>query len=191
MATLSNESAYGASFNKFSLLQEMNGIDADQSLEVLESIDRDVSEDTESEAEPNENPRRAEISKSDLHMALPDNKEISSLKIEELKAELDKRGLKKSGNKGALVQRLRDAIVSEKLGSQIIETDTTYSQIESPANGQAFIQDTPRVDDIYSFIEIKVKEVCRLEVDKLKLEASTSYSNETIASLREEIIYLT
>ena len=186
MATLSNESAYGASFNKFSLLQEMNGIDADQSLEVLESIDRDASEDTESEAEPNENPRRAEISKSDLHMALPDNKEISSLKIEELKAELDKRGLKKSGNKGAIVQRLRDAIVSEKLGSQIIETDTTYSQIESPANGQAFIQDTLRVDDIYSFIEIKVKEVCRLEVDKLKLEASTSYSNETIASLREE-----
>ena len=92
MATLSNESACGASFNKFSLLQEMSGIDADQSLEVLESIDWDVSEDTESEAEPNENLRRAEISKSDLHMALPDNKEISSLKIEELKAELDNKG---------------------------------------------------------------------------------------------------
>ena len=186
MAMLSNESAYGASFNKFSLLQEMSGIDADQSLKVLESIDWDVSEDTESETEPNENLRRAEISKSDLHVVLPDNKEISSLKIEELKAELDKRGLKKSGNKGTLVQRLRNVIVSEKLGSQIIETDTTYSQIESPANGQAFIQDTPRMDDIYSFIEIKVKEVCRLEVEKLKLEASTSYSNETIASLREE-----
>ena len=84
------------------------------------------------------------------------------------------------------MQRLHDAIVSEKLGSQIIETDTTYSQIESPAKGQEFIQDTPRVDDIYSFIEIKVKEVCRLEVEKLKLEASTSYSNETIASLRDE-----
>ena len=175
MAMLSNESAYGASFNKFSLLQERSGIDADQSLKVLEAIDRDVSEDTESEAEPNENLRRAEISKSDLHVVLPDNKEISSLKIEELKAELDKRGLKKSGNKGTLVQRLRNVIVSEKLGSQIIETDTTYSQIESPANGQAFIQDTPRMDDIYSFIEIKVKEVCRLEVKKLKLEASTSY----------------
>ncbi|CAH3162391.1 unnamed protein product, partial [Porites lobata] len=44
-----------------------------------------------------------------------------------------------------------DAIVSEKLGLQTIETDTTFSQIESPANGQ----DNPRVDDIYSFIEIK------------------------------------
>ena len=85
-------------------------------------------------------------------------------------------------NKCTLVQRLRDAIVSKKLGSQTIETDTTFSQIESPANGQ----DNPRVDDIYSFIEIKVKEVCRLEIEKLKQEASTSYSNETIASLWEE-----
>ena len=179
---LSNESVCGASFNKFSLLQELSGTDADHSLEVLESIDRDVSEDEAADAEPNENLTRAETSKSDLHLALPDNKEISSLKIEELKAELDKRGLKKSGNKCTLVQRLRDAIVSEKLGSQTIETDTTFSQIESPANGQ----DNPRVDDIYSFIEIKVKEVCRLEIEKLKQEASTSYSNETIASLREE-----
>ena len=175
---MSNESACGASFNKFSLLQKLSGTDADQSLEVLESIDRDVSEDEAADAEP----KRAETSKSDLHLALPDNKEISSLKIEELKAELDKRGLKKSGNKCTLVQRLRDAIVSEKLGLQTIETDTTFSQIESPANGQ----DNPRVDDIYSFIEIKVKEVCRLEIEKLKQEASTSYSNETIASLREE-----
>ena len=182
MATLSNESACGASFNKFSMLQELSGIDADQSLEVLESIDRDVSEDEAANAQPNENLRRAETSKSDLHLALPDNKEISSLKIEELKAELDKRGLKKSGNKCTLVQRLRDAIVSEKLGLQTIETDTTFSQIESPANGQ----DNPRVDDIYSFIEIKVKEVCRLEIEKLKQEASTSYSHETTASLREE-----
>ena len=164
----------GASFNKFSLLQELSGTDADQSLEVPESIDRDVSEDEAADAESNENLSRAETSKSDLHSALPDNREISSLKIEELKAELDKRGLKKSGNKCTLVQRLFDAIVSE--------TDTTFSQIESPANGE----DNPRVDDIYSFIEIKVKEVCRLEIEKLKQEASTSYSNETIASLREE-----
>ncbi|CAH3140907.1 unnamed protein product, partial [Porites evermanni] len=169
--------------------QELSGTDADQSLEVLESIDRDVSEDEAADAEPNENLTRAETSKSDhplAALALPDNKEISSLKIEELKAELDKRGYKKSGNKCTLVQRLRDAIVSEKLGSQTIETDTTFSQIESPANGQ----DNPRVDDIYSFIEIKVKEVCQMRSAKpgnhLKQEASTSYSNETISSLREE-----
>ena len=79
------------------------------------------------------------------------------------------------------MQRLSDAIISEKLGSQAIETGTTYSQIEIPAKGQTFIQDIPKVDDIHSFIDIKVKEVCRLEMEKLKPEASTSYSNETIA----------
>ena len=42
------------------------------------------------------------------------------------------------------------------------------------------------MDDIYSFIEIKVKEVCHLKIEKLKQEASTSYSNETIVSLQEE-----
>ena len=78
MATLSNESVCGASFYQFSLLQELSGTNADQSLEVLESIDRDVREDETADAEPNENLTRAETSKSDLHMALPDNKEISS-----------------------------------------------------------------------------------------------------------------
>ncbi|XP_067041134.1 leucine zipper protein 1-like [Acropora muricata] len=111
-------------------------------------------------------------------MALPDNREISSLKIEELKAELDKRGLKKSGNKSTLVHRLRDAIVSEQQSSQAVESDSTF--IASPVNGQTFIQGTPNMEDIYSFIEIKVKDVCRLEIEKLKLEASSSYS------LREE-----
>ena len=79
------------------------------------------------------------------------------------------------------MQRLSDAITSEKLGSHATETEITYSQIESPAKGQTFIQDTPKVDDTYSFIEIKVKEVCRLEIEKLKLHASASYSNEIIA----------
>ena len=106
------------------------------------------------------------------------------MKIEELKAELDKRGLKKSGNKSTLdlVHRLRDAIVSEQQSSQAIETDSMF--IASPVNGQTFIQGTPHVEDIYSFIEIKGKDVCRLEIEKLKLEASSSYSNETIASTK-------
>ena len=67
------------------------------------TIDRDVSEDEAADAEPNQNLTRAETSKSNLHLTLPNNKEISSLKMEELKAELDKRGLKKSGNKCTLV----------------------------------------------------------------------------------------
>ena len=153
---------------------------------ALESLDCAVSDDAENEcdAEMDENVRRAEISKSNLHLALHDNREISSLKIEELKAELDKRGLKKSGNKSTLdlVHRLRDAIVSEQQSSQAIETDSMF--IASPINGQTFIQGTPHEEDIYSFIEIKVKDVCRLEIEKLKLEASSSYSNKTIASTK-------
>ena len=54
MATLSNKTLCWASFNKFSLLQELSGTDADQSLVVLKSIDRDVSEDEEANAEPHE-----------------------------------------------------------------------------------------------------------------------------------------
>jgi len=136
------------------------------------------------DAEPDEYVRREEISKSNLHMAFPDNREISLLKIEELKAELDKRGLNKSGNKSTLVHRLRDAIASEQQSSQAVETDSTF--ITSPGNGQTSIQGTPNMEDIYSFIEIKVKDVCRLEIENLKSETTSSCSNETIASLREE-----
>ena len=148
METLSNESALGASFNKFSLLQGTSGTDADQSLQVLESLDCDVSKDAENEAdaEPDENARRAEISKSNLRLALPDNREISSLKIEELKAKLDKRGLKKSGNKCTLVQRRREAIVNRFSGSQAIKTNSNHK-----SKALSMARHTPNVDDIYSY----------------------------------------
>ena len=72
---------------------------------ALESLDCDVSDvaENEGDAEPDESVRKEEIGNSNLHMAVPDNREISSSKIEELKAQLDKRGLKKSGNKSTLV----------------------------------------------------------------------------------------
>ena len=40
--------------------------------------------------------------------------------------------------------------------------------------------------EIYLFIEAKVREVCRLEIEKLKSEASSFYANETISSLQKE-----
>ena len=40
--------------------------------------------------------------------------------------------------------------------------------------------------ELYSFIETKVREVCRREVEKLKSEASSSYANETISLLQKE-----
>ena len=42
------------------------------------------------------------------------------------------------------------------------------------------------IEDLSSFIEVKVKEVCRFEIDSLKFEASASYANELIISLQNE-----
>ena len=38
-------------------------------------------------------------------------KRIDKLKVDELKAELEQRGLKKSGNKGVLVERLQEVVI--------------------------------------------------------------------------------
>ena len=40
------------------------------------------------------------------------------------------------------------------------------------------------IEDLASFIEVKVKKVCLFEIDNLKSEASTSYANELIMSLQ-------
>ena len=41
-------------------------------------------------------------------------------------------------------------------------------------------------EDLYSFIEANVKEICRLEIEHLKSEASASYANELVISLQNE-----
>ena len=41
-------------------------------------------------------------------------------------------------------------------------------------------------EDLCSFIEANVKEVCRLEIENLKSEASASYANELVISLQNE-----
>ena len=41
-------------------------------------------------------------------------------------------------------------------------------------------------EDLYSFIEAKVKEVCRFEIENLNSEASASYANELVISLQNE-----
>ena len=35
-------------------------------------------------------------------------------------------------------------------------------------------------EDLYSFIEAKVKQICRFEIENLKSEASASYANELV-----------
>ena len=120
------------------------------------------------------------VGEGDTGLRFLNGKDIFSLKTEELKAELDKRGLKKSGNKCTLVERLRAAMISEHI-SQTFENDRKHSQVKKkPITRNSHIQD----QEIYSFIETKVREVCMME--KLKPEASSSYANETISLLQKE-----
>ena len=112
------------------------------------------------------------VGEGDTGLVFLNGKDIFSLKTEELKAELDKRGLKKSGNKCTLVERLRAAMISEHI-SQTFENDHKHSQVkEKPIKTNSHIQD----QEIYSFIETRVREVCPHEIEKLKSEASSSYA---------------
>ena len=65
------------------------------------------------------------VREGDTGLVFLNGKDIFSLKTEELKAELDKRGLKKSGNKCTLVERLRAAMISEHI-SQTFENDRKH-----------------------------------------------------------------
>ena len=68
------------------------------------------------------------------------DKEISSLNTEALKAALNRRGFKKSGNKRTLVERLRAAKISEHI-SQAVGNDSKTSQVkEKSVNAQLLIQ---------------------------------------------------
>ena len=80
------------------------------------------------------------------------------------------------------MKRLRVAMISEHI-SQTFENEQKHSQVkEKPLKTNSHIQD----QEIYSFIETKVGEVCLHEIEKLKSEASSSYANETISSLQKE-----
>ena len=81
------------------------------------------------------------MGEGDTGLVFLNGKDIFSLKTEELKAELDKRGLKKSGYKCSLVERLRAAMTSEYI-SQSFENDYKHSQVkEKPTKTNSYIQD--------------------------------------------------
>ena len=40
-------------------------------------------------------------------------------------------------------------------------------------------------EDLYSFIEAKVKQVCRFEIENLKSEGSASYANELVITAEQ------
>lgn len=93
----------------------------------------------------------------DTGLVFLNDRDIFSLKTEELKAELDKRGLKKSGKKCTLVERLRAAMMSEYIPPQSFENDHKHLQVkEKTIKTNSYIEDR----EIHSLIESKVKEVC-------------------------------
>ena len=117
-------------------------------------------------------------------MVLLNGKDITILKTEAIKVKLERTGLKKTGNKCTLVERLRAAIISERVSQGVeSESDSQKPQLkENTVKAQSFIQD----QEIYLFIEAKVREVCCKEIENLKSEASTSYANETVKTLESE-----
>ena len=65
------------------------------------------------------------VTEGDTGLVFLNGKDIFSLKTEELKAELDRRGFKKSGNKCTLVERLRTALISD-ISQRLKMTSNTH-----------------------------------------------------------------
>ena len=112
---------------------------------------------------------------------------VSSLKTDELKAELNKRGLKRSGNKSVLIDRLRAAIQSQDHDEEPFERSGSNVDRDERETALSCANNTElTIEDLSSFIETKVKEACRLEIENLESEASASYANELVTSLQNE-----
>ena len=92
-----------------------NGLKANQNPEDLGSS-VEVEDEVDELEEGNEQAMAASNCEPDLILLY--DKEISSLNTEALKAELNRRGLKKSGNKRTLVERLRAAKISEHISQR-------------------------------------------------------------------------
>ena len=69
------------------------------------------------------------VGEGDISLVFLDGKDILSLKTEELKAELDKRGLKKSGNKCTWVERLCAAMISDHISPKRLKMTTNTHKL--------------------------------------------------------------
>ena len=110
---------------------------------------------------------------------------VSFLKTDELKAELNKHGLKQSEDKSVLINRLRAPIQSQDHGEEPIESSSN-ADMDECETAWTCSNDKLTIEDLSAFIEAKVKEVCRFKIENLKSEASTSYANELVISLQNE-----
>ena len=111
---------------------------------------------------------------------------VSSLKTDDLKAELNKRGRKRSGNKSLLIDRVRPSIQSQDHDEEPFEKSSSNVDRDERETALSCANNKLTIEDLSSFIETKVKEVCRFEIENLKSEASASYANELVISLQNE-----
>ena len=96
---------------------------------------------------------------------------VSSPKTNELKAELNKRGLKRSGNKRLLIDRLLAAIQSQVHDGEPIERSNSNAGLDEREMAWTCLVTSSQLS---------------FEIDNLKCEASASYANELIMSLQKE-----
>ncbi|XP_011699117.1 PREDICTED: SAFB-like transcription modulator isoform X2 [Wasmannia auropunctata] len=122
-------------------------------------------------------------------MADVEGKKLTELRVIDLKTELERRGLDKSGNKAALLERLSKAILDEGENPEeyLIIPSGGPSKIIPRKNGGAISQDdsTDRVSECSDTL-IKDENVDGQDIDKSKVEIKIE-SEEKEISIKKEI----
>ena len=89
---------------------------------------------------------------------------VSSLKTDELKAELIKRGLKRSGNKSVLIDRLRAAIQSQDQGEEPIERSSSNADMDERLTARSCSNNKLIYEDFILLLKLKLKKSAALKL---------------------------
>ncbi|CAH3157788.1 unnamed protein product [Porites lobata] len=89
---------------------------------------------------------------------------VSSLKTDELKAELIKRGLKRSGNKSVLIDRLRAAIQSQDQGEEPIERSSSNADMDERLTARSCSNNKLIFEDFILLLKLKSKNSAALKL---------------------------
>ena len=89
---------------------------------------------------------------------------VSCLKTDELKAELIKRGLKRSGNKSVLIDRLRAAIQSQDQGEEPIERSSSNADMGERLTAWSCSNNKLIFEDFILLLNLKLKKSAALKL---------------------------
>ena len=82
-----------------------------------------------------------------------------------------------------MIDRLRAASQSQDQGVEQLEGSSVNADMDERLMPPSCSNNKLIFEDLFAFLENKVREVCRCEIEKLKFEASDSYVNELVISL--------